>query len=281
MLLDDQNGKTQFTSDRFYFQPGTVMKFQRGAAIDEIMPPRTPSRLPSLNIGDRTYINEYDANHNLSPNDPGFKPANFGDAQVIFTSFFDDNATTAYLDPNTGKSTTIVAPIDSDNGGPVNQPIPGLTPEPPASRWGGIYIQSGTIAVIDEATFRYGGGSVNTAAGTLTNRDVLAFDPYNDSFPDFAESSAKAGNPLGAKVYVTNNTFTDNLNAAMAIDPNSLLAADPLRPLLSGKPFFRGSQLSTLERRKSGKWMRTQIAMYSYDIVLKHYQLCWFFGMEK
>ena len=33
----------------------------------------------------------------------------------------------------------------------------------------------------------------------------------------------------------------DNFDAAMQIDPNGLLAGDPLRPLVSGHPFFRNN----------------------------------------
>src|SRR5262249_30258823 len=41
--------------------------------------------------------------------------------------------------------------------------------------------------------------------------------------------------------YITNNNFIDNFDAAMQIEPNGLLAADPLTPLASGHPFFRGN----------------------------------------
>ncbi len=40
---------------------------------------------------------------------------------------------------------------------------------------------------------------------------------------------------------VTNNDFFDNLDAPMQIEPNGLMAGDPLRPLLSGHPYFRGN----------------------------------------
>ena len=236
-LVQNQNGQTLPNGDRFYFQPGTVVKFQTGAAIDEIMPPanQTPLRVPSLNIGDRTYINEYDANNNVASTDPGFRPATFGDAQVVFTSFFDDNATSGYRDPNTGVITPIVLPTDSDNGGPVNLPIAGVFPIPTAARWGGISVISGALAVIDEATFEFGGGSVNIVSGTIPQRDILAFQNANQS--------GRTDNPRGTKAYVTNSNFFDNLQAPISVDPNGLLATDPLRPLRSGNPFFRGNVL--------------------------------------
>ena len=46
---------------------------------------------------------------------------------------------------------------------------------------------------------------------------------------------------LGTHVYITNNNFFDNFDAAMQIEPNGLLAGDPLTPLVSGHPFFRGN----------------------------------------
>ena len=36
---------------------------------------------------------------------------------------------------------------------------------------------------------------------------------------------------LGTHAIVTNNNFFDNFDAAMQIEPNGLLAADPTRPL--------------------------------------------------
>ncbi|MDB5349012.1 MAG: hypothetical protein JWN86_259 [Planctomycetota bacterium] len=235
-LLQDQNGLTRPTTNRFYFQPGTVVKFQRGAAIDQI------TVGSSLNIGDRTYLREFDANNNLSPNDVGYRAPDFGDAQVLFTSFFDDKATTGFRDPNTGVITPIVAAIDSDNGGPVNLPVAGNVP--PLARWGGISVTSGAIAVIDEATFQFGGGSVNSAGGTIGQRDMLAFQG--------SAATARRRNPLGTTAYVSNSNFFDNLQAPISDDPNGLLATDPLRPLRSGNPFFRGNvmlrnQLNGLE----------------------------------
>ncbi len=241
-LQQDTNGKTVANTDRYYFQPGTVFKFQRGAGIDVNNPGA------SLNIGDRTYINEFDANPNLAPTDAGFKAPTVGDAQVVFTSLFDDNATTSYTDPNTGVASTIVAPIDTDNGGAVNLPTPGNVPA--LARWGGIAIISGAISVIDEADFRYGGGSVNSANGTIPQRDVLDFEQPGGGQLTGTGAGGQIGltlfgqqiiKALGTTAYTTNNTFEDNAQAPMSIDPNGLLAADPLRPLKSGNPFFRGN----------------------------------------
>src|SRR5207302_7659577 len=46
---------------------------------------------------------------------------------------------------------------------------------------------------------------------------------------------------LGSHVYITNNDFIGNFDAAMQIEPNGLLAGDPLHPLVSGHPFFRNN----------------------------------------
>ena len=203
-LQQDSNGTTQPTMNRFYFQPGTVVKFQRGAAIDQV------TIGSSLNIGDRTYISQFTANNNFSPSSPTFRAPDFGDANVVFTSFFDDNATSTYRNPTTGALTPIVAPIDSDNGGAVNLPVGGNVP--PLARWGGISVLSGAIFVMDEATLEFGGGSVNNATGTIGQRDVLAFQN--------AAATARSGLPRGTRAYVSNSNFYDNLQAPISVDPN-------------------------------------------------------------
>lgn len=227
-------GVTVPVTNRLYVQPGMMFKMPTGSAIDLI------TQGASINIGDRTYINQYDLNPNFAPTDPTFRNNTTGDARVLFTSYYDDAATTFFRDPNTGAITTIVPAIDTDSGGNIFQPTPGSVP--PAARWGGISIQSGVVGVIDEAEFRYGGGSVNLPSGTIGQRDVLAFQvtvlPFVSSYDGFNKT---VQNAFGTKVKVTNNDFYDNNQAPMEIDPNGLLAADPLRPLLSGNPFFRGN----------------------------------------
>ena len=234
-LLQDTGSKTVPYLDRVYFQPGTVHKFQRGAAID------VPTIGASINIGDRTYIQQFDANPLLSPTDPSFVPPTVGDAPVLFTSLFDNNATTAFLDPTTGISTTIVPPIDSTGSGGANLPTPGNVPT--LARWGGISITSGARLFVDEAHFQYGGGSVNDPKGTIPQRDVLAFEGAGGS-RSFNGDTIGA---FGTRAYVTNNDFTDNLQAPISVSPDGLLAEDPLRPLNSGNPFFRGNILQRNE----------------------------------
>src|SRR5207245_963332 len=50
-----------------------------------------------------------------------------------------------------------------------------------------------------------------------------------------------ASSDLGSHIYITNNNFYHNFDTAMQIEPNGLLAGDPLTPLASGHPFFRGN----------------------------------------
>jgi large repetitive protein len=233
LLKQDSGGVTVPVLNRVYIQPGMMFKLQRGAAIEAVTPGA------SLNIGDRTYINEFDANPNMGPSSPGFLPPTVGDAHVLFTSLFDAAATTSFFDPTTGKSTIIVPAIDTANNGGVNQPTPGNVP--PLARWGDIAITSGALLVMDEATVQFGGGSVNTAIGTTVQRDALAFVGANG---DSAFGVSDPFNPaFGSRAFVTNNDFFDNQQAAMSVEPNGLLAADPLRPLASGNPFIRGNLL--------------------------------------
>ncbi|HWE38007.1 MAG TPA: Ig-like domain-containing protein [Isosphaeraceae bacterium] len=221
-LVTDGGGAQLGVNNRADLLPGTMFKFQHGSSILV-----TPSG--SINVGDQTYIHEFDANNNVGPADTGFKSNSINNAPVLFTSLFDSTASTAYKDPLTGVSTTIVAPIDSANQGPNSplQPTPTNVPNP--ARWGAVRVESGGVAVVNNAIFQYGGGSVNIPNGTIGQVDVLNFEGA------FATT--------GTHAMVTNNTFQYNLDTPIGIDPNGLLAADPQRPLKSGHPFFRGNIL--------------------------------------
>jgi hypothetical protein len=226
--LRTTGGQTRPVTNRLYVQPGMMFKMPRGTAIDAVTPGS------SINIGDRTYVGQFDANNAVAPGDAGFRAPTVSDARVLFTSFYDDAATTVFRDPNTGVPTIIVPAIDTDGGGPANQPTSGNVPLP--ARWGGLGITSGARVVIDEAEFRFGGGIVNTPSGTIGQRDVIRFQGAGGRSLFGTTTGA-----LGTAAYITNNDFYDNLQAAIGIDPNGLLAADPLRPLVSGNPFFRGN----------------------------------------
>ena len=93
--------------------------------------------------------------------------------------------------------------------------------------------------MINAATFQYGGGAINTPNLTLPSQIVLAFLTNYDLFDPFDPTT----DTLGTHAYVTNNNFFHNFDAAMQIEPNGLLAGDPLHPLVSGHPFIHGNVL--------------------------------------
>jgi hypothetical protein len=232
--LFDTSGSTTPLHNRLYIQPGMMVKSESGAGIQVV------TSGASFVVGDRTYISGWDAlatigagglpTSTYSPSTPGFKANTTGDAQVLFTSAYDNTATTSYFDPNTGKSTIIVPAIDTLDSGGANQPSPGNVPA--AAYWGQIDLGSGSYGTIDEAVVRYGGSFINTAGGSMIN-NALSF--MNNT------AGLDSVSTLGTRYSVTNNEFDDNFDAGMSIEPDGLLAADPLRPLASGAPFFRGN----------------------------------------
>lgn len=211
--------------NRLYVQPGMLVKSVPGVTIGAI------NTGASINVGDRTYIKQYDLNNAITPNTPGFQ-YNPHSARPVFTSIYDDDAFTQYVDPVTLLARTIVAAGDTNNDGGASKLIPGQA-VPLNKRWGGIEIQAGSKAVIDQADFRFGGGAANGPARTIQSQSVLAFT-MQSQLSAFTNAA-----PAGAFVMVTDNNFNDNFDAAMQIAPNGLLAADPLTPLTSGHPFFR------------------------------------------
>jgi hypothetical protein len=241
-LQVETGGLQSGSADRLYIQPGMLVKFEHGASL-------TVNANASLNVGDTTYIKEYDANPTFGPTfaatlpngsanplagqtDPNFVAESTNLAKVVFTSLNDDTASTSYFDTASQTTTTIVAPLAAVPGGSGTlQPTPGNVPA--AARWGGFTIASGAVAVINDAVFRYGGGEVNTPSGTGTE-PVLTL--LGDAGGD------------GSHVLITNNSFSDNssdptvLNdAPIVVSPDALLAADPQRPLSSGDPFIHGN----------------------------------------
>ena len=128
MLQLGSGGNLIPVMNRLYVQPGMMVKSERGAGIQVVTP------VASLNVGDRTYINGYDAAASIDPTtglptstygplnadgtpNPNFHPQTVGDAYVVFTSALDNAATTFYFDPITQKKRTIVPAIDVLNTG--------------------------------------------------------------------------------------------------------------------------------------------------------------------
>ncbi len=58
---------------------------------------------------------------------------------------------------------------------PINVTGEATTPTLGPAMWGGVGIQSGAIAVINAATFKFGGGAINTPNFTIPSQSVLAF----------------------------------------------------------------------------------------------------------
>jgi hypothetical protein len=212
-FVENTGGQTEFVNNRLYIQPGSLIEFNSGSALDVLNP------AASLNIGSRSYISGFDQDPNYSPSSPNFVNESASDPQVIFTTIRDDTAT----------STLVPTPINVTG----EATMPSLT----AAMWGGIGIQSGAVAVINAATFEFGGGGINTNQFTIPSQSVLAFI----SRDTFFNLPTTALDDLGTHVYITNNNFVDNYDAAMQIEPNGLMAGNPLTPLKSGHPFFRGN----------------------------------------
>ncbi|HZW35120.1 MAG TPA: S8 family serine peptidase, partial [Isosphaeraceae bacterium] len=223
--IEGSGGNQTLVGDRLYVQPGMMVKFDEGAGLDVINP------AASLNVGSRSYITGYDQNNSYSPESPNFVQETTADAEVLFTSLHDDTATTFYVDPTTGQQTIIVPAINATG----ETTTPALGP----AMWGSVGINGGAIVVINHAMFRYGGGLLHTPSFSVPSQSVLAFLSGLNTFTGFGTTNPDGG----THAYITNNDFIDNFDAAMQIDPNGLLAGDPLRPLLSGHPFFRNNVL--------------------------------------
>lgn len=216
-LQVETSGAQGNSSDRLFISPGMLLKFSRGSGIQV-------NGNGTINVGDTTYINQYLADNNVNPSSPNFKANSALLANVLFTSLYDDVATTTYTDPLSGATRPVVAPLlASVNGSGSAQPTTSNVPS--TSRWGGVSIASGAVGVFNSTIFRYGGGEINTGAGTGTEH-VL-------------EVGGNAG--TGARISVTNNTFDNNVDVPINLQPDSLKAGDPTRPLLTGDPFIRGN----------------------------------------
>ncbi|MHB1559808.1 MAG: S8 family serine peptidase, partial [Isosphaeraceae bacterium] len=213
-LLENTGGDTQEFGNRLYIQPGSLLKFNKGSALDVVSPQA------SLNVGSRSYINGFDQNPGYNPNSPGFVAPSASDPTVLFTTIYDDTASTPFV------------PAINVLG---EQVTPTLTP----GMWGSVGILTGATAVVNAATFQYGGGAVNTQQFTIPSQSVLSFITGTavQTFPVPSDWNPDAG----THAYITNNNFYHNFDAAMQIEPNGLLAGNPLTPLESGHPFFHGN----------------------------------------
>ncbi len=251
-LLVETGGTQAPNADRLYVDPGMLVKFELGAGLQILSQNVTTNGVTttfsaSLNVGDQTYIKEFDSNNQIGPTyaatkadgitpnplagqtDPNFKANSSLLPQVLFTSFYDDAATTTgtYIDPTTMKPVTIVAalPVVTLPAGTTNPNQPTPTNVPASSRWAGVTIASGSVAVINSTTIQYAGGVINTAPGSAVQEAL--------------QINGSAG--IGAHVMITNDTFNYNADDPVAMPPDALLAGDPQRPLQSGNPFIHGN----------------------------------------
>jgi len=247
LQLENQSATAE-TADRLYVNPGSIVKFSNGGGM-EVLPSA------SLNVGDQTYIRGFDANPNYGPGTPGFKANSAGLAKVMFTSAYDDSATTTYTDPNTGLTTTVTPALPVITGGSgANQTTPGHILE--TSRWSGLTIDTGAVGVINSAVFRYGGGALNTPAGTDNGQNSFDFHHALElggggfnSLEHFNPTTGFGGSFFGAAsafgrgshVSITNNIFNYNEDVGLNLATDALLAADPQHPLASGNPFIHGN----------------------------------------
>ena len=89
-LLENTSGNTQYITNRLYIQPGVMIKFGKGSGLDVLNPGA------SLNVGSRSYITGYDATpgNEYGPTTSGFVAESANDPQVLFTSLYDNTATT-------------------------------------------------------------------------------------------------------------------------------------------------------------------------------------------
>ena len=220
--LSIETGAVVNTTDRLYINPGSLVKFERGAWLeigqDDGFGEETGTAA-GLVVGDPTYSKEYDLNHLVNPSSPGFVGNSTQLAKVLFTSLNDNAATTFYTDPVTQVSTTIVAAL------PV-LPAGVLTPAPAKADWGGIQLDAGSRDTINSAIFDYGGGFINTPTGASTLHAI-----------ELNRSDAE-----GSFVSITNNNFLNNADVPINTSPNALLSTDPTRPLNSGAPFIHGNE---------------------------------------
>ena len=239
-LTQESGGALVDNLDRLNIIPGMLVKFELGAFLQigtEVQGGSFSGQgtAASLNVGDPTYIKQYDANNNFGPTfsallpngqpnpragqiDPSFKANSTNLAKVLFTSFNDNAATTTYFDPISQTTTTIVAPLTTLPAGVASS-------APAKGDWGGIQVNAGARAVINSAIFKNGGGFVNTPAGSKTLH-ALEISPFDNN---------------GAFISITNNTFTSNVDVPINLTPDALLATDPTRPLSSGAPFIHGN----------------------------------------
>ena len=154
-FIENSGGQTQWITNRLYIQPGSLIELNKGSGLDVLNPGS------SLNVGSRAYINGNDQPSGYTPvlGSTNNIDESASDPQVVFTSIYDDTTT----------ATTTLVP------NPINVTGEATTPTLGPAMWGSVGIQSGAEAVINAATFQYGGGALNTPNFTIPSQSVLSF----------------------------------------------------------------------------------------------------------
>ena len=170
---------------------------------------------------------------------PNFKPNTTGDARVLFTSRSTTPRRPSYFDPITQQSTTIVPAIDSLN---TKRRGPADARQRPR-----------LVALGRHPDRLWRRPARSTRRHPLRRRRPQRRRRYATPTPVPCSSPARAPfgfipgqgfvdpgqrHPVDRSRTTTSSTTGD---APISITPDGLLAADTLRPLSSGAPFFRGN----------------------------------------
>ena len=196
-----------------------MIKFGTGSALDVLNPGA------SLNVGSRSYINGFDQNNDYGPLAPVSSRRRRRDPTVLFTSIYDDTATTSLV-PN-----------------PIN-----VTNETPPSRrtgWCRAHgVASASRAAESPSSTRPRSSTAAARSTPRTSRSRLSRCSRSSSTIPTSTPNPDDFVNAGTFAYITNNNFYNNFDAAMQIEPNGLMAGNPLTPLSSGNPFLHGNVMT-------------------------------------
>ena len=126
------------STNRLYIQPGSMIKFDKGSGLDVLNP------AASLNVGSRSYINGFDQNNGYNPSSPGFVAEGATDPDGALHH----------------RSTTTPPPPRSCRRSTSRARRRRRRSRPPCGAASGSI--TGADVVINDATFQYGGGAINT-----------------------------------------------------------------------------------------------------------------------
>ena len=217
-LLENTGGDIAWIPDRLYIEPGVMIKFAQGSALDVLNP------ASSLNVGSRSYISGFDQNNGYNPLSTGFVAESASDPNVLFTSIYDDDATTSIVPAINVTNETAAQMTDRLIPAPGAASASRAAPSPLLTR----PLSSMVAAKSTHKTSPYRRNRCWRSSPTTPTS--ISPTPRLDD--------------LGTHVYITNNNFFHNFDSAMQIEPNGLLSGNPLTPLESGNPFLRGNVMS-------------------------------------